>query len=98
MFFLYSFPTRRSSDLYLIEQGHREVVHVRGPQDWFDAQERYLGWRAELEDAGLAVPAPIDADWSDRKSTRLNSSHVKNSYAVFCLKKKKIRGTIRNCC
>src|SRR5690606_39818600 len=25
----------------------------------------------------------------DRKSTRLNSSHVKNSYAVFCLKKKK---------
>src|SRR5690606_41014475 len=26
---------------------------------------------------------------SDRKSTRLNSSHVKISYAVFCLKKKK---------
>src|SRR5690606_39703431 len=30
-------------------------------------------------------------DWQvgDRKSTRLNSSHVKISYAVFCLKKKK---------
>src|SRR5436309_11278781 len=27
----------------------------------------------------------------DRKSTRLNSSHVKISYAVFCLKKKKNR-------
>src|SRR5207253_7649843 len=27
--------------------------------------------------------------WSDRKSTRLNSSHVAISYAVFCLKKKK---------
>src|SRR5690606_41258547 len=27
--------------------------------------------------------------WADRKSTRLNSSHVKISYAVFCLKKKK---------
>src|SRR5215475_5752897 len=27
---------------------------------------------------------------SDRKSTRLNSSHVKISYAVFCLKKKKM--------
>src|SRR5690606_40135240 len=27
----------------------------------------------------------------DRKSTRLNSSHVKISYAVFCLKKKNIR-------
>src|SRR5436309_6203152 len=37
----------------------------------------------------------LDALWSargraeDRKSTRLNSSHVKISYAVFCLKKKK---------
>src|SRR5690606_40895896 len=28
---------------------------------------------------------------TDRKSTRLNSSHVKISYAVFCLKKKKIK-------
>src|SRR5437868_10553553 len=27
--------------------------------------------------------------WEDRKSTRLNSSHVSISYAVFCLKKKK---------
>src|SRR3712207_8896542 len=26
--------------------------------------------------------------WSDRKSTRLNSSHANISYAVFCLKKK----------
>src|SRR5690625_6743482 len=30
-----------------------------------------------------------DANRSDRKSTRLNSSHVAISYAVFCLKKKK---------
>src|SRR2546430_8240559 len=29
-------------------------------------------------------------DWIDRKSTRLNSSHSQISYAVFCLKKKKI--------
>src|SRR5690625_6904894 len=28
-------------------------------------------------------------DWLDRKSTRLNSSHVAISYAVFCLKKKR---------
>src|SRR6266496_5363846 len=30
--------------------------------------------------------------WPDRKSTRLNSSHVEISYAVFCLKKKKKKG------
>src|SRR3989442_7266923 len=29
------------------------------------------------------------SEWEDRKSTRLNSSHVRISYAVFCLKKKK---------
>src|SRR5215475_6291006 len=32
----------------------------------------------------------------DRKSTRLNSSHVKMSYAVFCLKKKKERDSARS--
>src|SRR3989442_3987944 len=31
--------------------------------------------------------------YRDRKSTRLNSSHVRISYAVFCLKKKKTRHT-----
>src|SRR3712207_8748671 len=32
----------------------------------------------------------------DRKSTRLNSSHANISYAVFCLKKKKLRNTVIN--
>src|SRR5690349_22979509 len=32
----------------------------------------------------------VEDTWTDRKSTRLNSSHVEISYAVFCLKKKKI--------
>src|SRR5439155_7752135 len=34
----------------------------------------------------------------DRKSTRLNSSHVAISYAVFCLKKKKKSKLKSNCC
>src|SRR5690625_6711781 len=34
-----------------------------------------------------------DAKVQDRKSTRLNSSHVASSYAVFCLKKKKHKTT-----
>src|SRR2546428_7330341 len=46
-----------------------------------------LGWTARGPAAGRLVgscPGP-----SDRKSTRLNSSHDQISYAVFCLKKKK---------
>src|SRR5690606_41726460 len=40
--------------------------------------------------AAIIVWADRAADYCpDRKSTRLNSSHVKISYAVFCLKKKK---------
>src|SRR5207253_10050603 len=37
----------------------------------------------------LSTPRPGWAEQEDRKSTRLNSSHVAISYAVFCLKKKK---------
>src|SRR5699024_12367061 len=36
-----------------------------------------------------AIPPPARPIRQDRKSTRLNSSHVSISYAVFCLKKKK---------
>src|SRR5690554_7735450 len=49
--------------------------HLRLPGYWFtDA-------RADVPEAGEGL--------QDRKSTRLNSSHVRISYAVFCLKKKK---------
>src|SRR5690554_7293893 len=45
--------------------------------------------RLELERAvGRADGGPLE-ERLDRKSTRLNSSHVRISYAVFCLKKKK---------
>src|SRR5450432_3885973 len=40
---------------------------------------------------GAHHPCAFAALCVDRKSTRLNSSHDQTSYAVFCLKKKKIR-------
>src|SRR5699024_11832099 len=74
---LLSFPTRRSSDLV-------GAHHVSGTR---------------LADLPTRHPTRLDQDYStawpgsgivlDRKSTRLNSSHVSISYAVFCLKKKK---------
>src|SRR5690606_16423182 len=44
--------------------------------------KRVDGLEAEFDGTGLGA-------FQDRKSTRLNSSHVKISYAVFCLKKKR---------
>src|SRR5690606_41757889 len=41
----------------------------------------------DAHDQGRGPPEQADGA-ADRKSTRLNSSHVKISYAVFCLKKK----------
>src|SRR5690606_40913140 len=80
-----SFPTRRSSDLQRPEAGTEvEVAHARlgavavGHVDVGDVLGRLAN---RGRDVGL-----LDVD---RKSTRLNSSHVKISYAVFCLKKKK---------
>src|SRR5256886_9489955 len=45
-----------------------------------------------LEDTLRAGRVPVNIiKGTDRKSTRLNSSHSQISYAVFCLKKKKIQ-------
>src|SRR5690606_40735675 len=52
------------------------------------ARVRYR--RFDLDPIARLACRPHNADgMTDRKSTRLNSSHVKISYAVFCLKKKK---------
>src|SRR3712207_7900262 len=45
--------------------------------------------RVDAEPGQVVEPA-LDPAQVDRKSTRLNSSHANISYAVFCLKKKKI--------
>src|SRR2546430_12821929 len=57
-------------------------------------RSRFLGGHAAglLRSERSAMKAALvthNADFLDRKSTRLNSSHSQISYAVFCLKKKK---------
>src|SRR5690606_40089196 len=92
---LHSFPTRRSPDLRgkwskdagvadqdvepapaLVERGAQPVELLAISQ--VQRQER----------CRAAFLTDLVVDLLDRKSTRLNSSHVKISYAVFCLKKK----------
>src|SRR5690554_5870184 len=53
-----------------------------------DAATALLGLN-HLWQLNLSIDQLADIGLSDRKSTRLNSSHVRISYAVFCLKKKK---------
>src|SRR6266480_3662684 len=54
-----------------------------------------LGFDVERQAfVATATAVALIVDGADRKSTRLNSSHMSISYAVFCLKKKKKKYTI----
>src|SRR5438876_6125581 len=77
---LHSFPTRRSSDLefwpWLVVLLLLAALGL-GAAYWFTRR------------GTKRAPPVTTVVVTDRKSTRLNSSHPSTSYAVFCLKKKK---------
>src|SRR5437773_9243870 len=75
------FPTRRSSDL----AGHALRLQAPEPVVGRPPGEGGLDERGQH----VAVRDAVAVGPEDRKSTRLNSSHITISYAVFCLKKKK---------
>src|SRR5690606_41496226 len=93
-----SFPTRRSSDLYDITSPTAASFYVFPEAQGFGTRAEVtaaVGASPSLapEVANLIITGPtpsattianVPPAGSDRKSTRLNSSHVKISYAVFC--------------
>src|SRR5438045_5292225 len=81
----HSFPTRRSSDL--MRQRQKEEARRATPR----TEDRDGTENDPLHRVPDGAPTPERLTQSielDRKSTRLNSSHLGISYAVFCLKKK----------
>src|SRR5439155_25359108 len=94
---LHSFPTRRSSDLEVGSVRGRQIhspapVHICRPSEsWISGRQSCEERWSFLPLKNMLVPGAMPTRTSmflDRKSTRLNSSHVAISYAVFCLKKK----------
>src|SRR5690606_42086751 len=93
---LHSFPTRRSSDLIarsaIVQQFRRMLFNAVARNQ--DDHVKNIAFLMDPQGIWSLAPA-FDVTYAyspagqDRKSTRLNSSHVKISYAVFCLKKKK---------
>lgn len=49
---------------HLVDLGHREIIHVAGPDDWLDARLRVEGWRQVLADSRLPYRDPIVGTWS----------------------------------
>src|SRR5439155_23350383 len=93
---IHSFPTRRSSDLFAAGELDATVDRHPGgnpgplrPGGAAPAPDpsRAPGEATRDSRAPLLQDGILQSD-GDRKSTRLNSSHVAISYAVFCLKKK----------
>src|SRR5258707_5146741 len=76
----------RSAELEL------DVLHVQLPYSPFMGERVLLAAGPQTAVVGTfhTLPEGRLASWRDRKSTRLNSSHANISYAVFCLKKKRI--------
>src|SRR5205807_9590611 len=84
---LHSFPTRRSSDLQVCNQLQKCLVSL-AEIAWTGGVDQHCSY-------GFFI-CKTDHGNADRKSTRLNSSHLVISYAVFCLKKKKKKNEIIN--
>ncbi len=51
---------------HLVEQGCRRIGLIRGPQGWWEAEERCAGWQEALQTAGLEIRPQriVTADWS----------------------------------
>src|SRR5699024_12325446 len=77
---LHSFPTRRSSDLKL------NALALTGGQGGTGPIEREITQTQFNQAPSHLRKGSGQTCCQDRKSTRLNSSHVSMSYAVFCLK------------
>src|SRR5437773_4835991 len=70
-------------------------LHDALPISYLGGSRTEFGFGSADEAFGIAVDIAGNA-YVDRKSTRLNSSHITISYAVFCLKKKKNRQQVTN--
>src|SRR5699024_12829770 len=96
--YLLSFPTRRSSDLINIVEIKKPELDAKlvGESIAQQLENRVAFRRAQkqaiqrtMKSGAKGIKVKISGRLNgDRKSTRLNSSHVSISYAVFCLKKK----------
>ena len=60
------FHGARLATEHLIGLGHRDIVHIAGPEHSMDASERARGWRSALSGAGLVAHSPLIGDWSPR--------------------------------
>ena len=69
---------------HLIDLGHRNIVHISGPQGWFESTTRAAGYTATMLNANL-TPQVIDGDWQIDTGYRIGKKLDIDSKGVTAL-------------
>ncbi|MEH3078300.1 MAG: LacI family DNA-binding transcriptional regulator [Quadrisphaera sp.] len=82
---------------HLLDLGHETVWHVRGPQGWYEADQREEGWREVLQAAGREVPPVLEGAWSADSGYRAGEllARVPEVTAVFAANDSSALGLVR---
>lgn len=48
---------------HLLDLGHRDILHIAGPQDWYEAQARLEAWSQALKERGCVLREPVGFGW-----------------------------------
>lgn len=61
-----NFSGAQQATQHLIDQGRRKIGIITGPLTWWEARERYAGWKSAMHQANLKTPASlvVEGDWS----------------------------------
>jgi LacI family transcriptional regulator len=61
-----NFSGAKQATQHLIDQGRRKIGIITGPLSWWEARERYAGWKAAMHQAGLETPSSlvVEGEWA----------------------------------
>jgi LacI family transcriptional regulator len=69
---------------HLIDQGRRKIAIITGPKAWWEARERYAGWKRTLEESGLTASHSlvVESYWSSAGGERAMQQLLKQAPAI----------------
>src|SRR3712207_9557209 len=89
---VFFFNDTATTEIYTLSLHDALPISVQIFDEWVRGRELLRFCQSRLQPGvALFLPSLGGGNRKDRKSTRLNSSHANISYAVFCLKKKKVQ-------
>jgi DNA-binding LacI/PurR family transcriptional regulator len=71
---------------FLIENGHKKIAHISGPRNWFETEQRVMGWESTLAKNELQASVLFEGDWSPQSGYNAACEIIKegSSTAIFC--------------